>query len=106
MYVFLWGVLLPQLANQAGWFAAETGRQPWVVYGLLRTSDALSKAVTANQVMFSLIMFTVVYILLFSLFVFLLNRKIQHGPFYAEGDDDKEEDHSPLHKAMADEFGK
>ncbi|MBN8788840.1 MAG: cytochrome ubiquinol oxidase subunit I [Terrimonas sp.] len=106
MYVFLWGVLLPQLANQAGWFAAETGRQPWVVYGLLRTSDALSKAVTANQVMFSLIMFTVVYILLFSLFVFLLNRKIQHGPFYKAGDDDKDEEHSPLHKAMADEFGK
>lgn len=108
MYVFLWGVLLPQLGNQAGWFAAETGRQPWVVYNLLRTSDALSQAVTAEQVWFSLIMFTVVYMLLFSLFVFLMNRKIQHGPFYKpvveglEGDDDE---HSPQLKAMADEFG-
>ena len=72
--------LLPQIANQAGWFTAEMGRQPWVVYGLLRTSDALSRAVTANQIVFSLILFTIVYIVLFALFLFLLNRKIQHGP--------------------------
>lgn len=80
MWIFVWSVLLPQIANQAGWFAAEMGRQPWVVYGLLRTSDALSKAVTANQVLFSLIMFMVVYLLLLILFLYLLNRKIQHGP--------------------------
>jgi len=78
------------------------------VYGLLRTSDALSKAVTANQVWFSLIMFTVVYILLFSLFVFLMNRKIQHGPFYAKeiNEEIDEDEHSPKLKAMAGEFGK
>ncbi len=80
MHVFVWAVLLPQLANQAGWFAAEMGRQPWVVYGLLRTSDALSRTVTANQVLFSLILFAVVYSVLFLLFLYLLNRKIQHGP--------------------------
>jgi len=80
MKIFVWSVLLPQLANQAGWFTAEIGRQPWIVYGLLKTSDALSKAVTANQIIFSLILFTVVYIFLFALFLFLLNRKIQHGP--------------------------
>jgi len=80
MWVFVWAVLLPQIANQTGWFAAEMGRQPWVVYGLLRTSDALSKTVTANQIVFSLIMFFVVYILLFVLFLYLLNKKIQHGP--------------------------
>jgi cytochrome d ubiquinol oxidase subunit I len=80
LWIFVWAVLLPQIANQAGWFAAEMGRQPWVVYGLLRTSDALSKAVTANQVLFSLIMFMVVYLLLLVLFLYLLNRKIQHGP--------------------------
>jgi cytochrome d ubiquinol oxidase subunit I len=56
------------------------GRQPWVVYGLLRTSDALSRVVTANQIVFSLILFTIVYIVLFILFLFLLNRKILHGP--------------------------
>lgn len=77
---FVWAVLLPQIANQAGWFAAEMGRQPWVVYGLLKTSDALSKSVTANQVLFSLILFLGVYFILFLLFIYLLNRKIQHGP--------------------------
>ncbi len=80
MMVFVWSVLLPQIGNQAGWFTAEIGRQPWVVYGLLRTSDALSKTVTANQIIFSLVLFTIVYIVLFALFLFLLNRKIQHGP--------------------------
>lgn len=80
MWIFVFSVILPQIANQAGWFAAEMGRQPWVVYGLLRTSDALSKTVTANQVLFSLIMFTVVYMLLLFLFLYLLNKKIKHGP--------------------------
>jgi cytochrome d ubiquinol oxidase subunit I len=80
LWIFAWSVMLPQVANQAGWFTAEMGRQPWVVYGLLRTSDALSKVVTANQILFSLILFTIVYIVLFALFLFLLNRKIQHGP--------------------------
>jgi cytochrome d ubiquinol oxidase subunit I len=80
LWIFAWSVLLPQLANQAGWFTAEMGRQPWVVYGLLRTSDALSKAVSAGQIVFSMILFTIVYIVLFALFLFQLNRKIQHGP--------------------------
>lgn len=80
MWVFVWAVLGPQIANQTGWFAAEMGRQPWVVYGLLRTSDALSKTVTANQVVFSLVLFTIVYLLLLVLFLYLLNKKIQHGP--------------------------
>lgn len=84
MHIFVWAVLLPQIANQAGWFAAEMGRQPWVVYGLLRTSDALSRTVTANQVLFSLILFAVVYTVLFLLFLYLLHRKIQHGPAAVE----------------------
>lgn len=79
MLIFVFSVLLPQIANQAGWYAAEMGRQPWVVYKLLRTSDALSKSVTAEHVLFSLIMFTLVYALLFVLFIYLLNKKIQHG---------------------------
>ncbi len=78
--VFVWAVLLPQMANQFGWFSAEMGRQPWIVYGLLKTSEALSKAVTAQHVLFSLILFTVVYTLLFLLFIYLLNKKIVHGP--------------------------
>ncbi len=73
-------VLLPQIANQIGWAAAEIGRQPWIVYGLLKTKDALSKSVDASQVTFSLIFFSLIYLLLFFLFLFLLDRKIKHGP--------------------------
>lgn len=82
LHVFVWAVLLPQIANQAGWFAAEMGRQPWVVYGLLRTSDALSATVKAEQVLVSLILFTLVYATLFVLFLYLLNKKIKHGPVH------------------------
>ncbi|MCA9402602.1 MAG: cytochrome ubiquinol oxidase subunit I [Candidatus Omnitrophica bacterium] len=80
LWAFVFSVLGPQIANQAGWFTAEIGRQPWIVYGLLRTSEALSKTVTANMVLTSLIMFTIIYALLFVLFIFLLDRKIKHGP--------------------------
>lgn len=87
LWVFVFSVLLPQLANQAGWFAAEMGRQPWVVYGLLRTSDALSRSVKEQEVLFSLILFALVYTLLFALFLFLLHRKINHGPVVTEPED-------------------
>ncbi len=73
-------ILLPHAANQIGWIAAEVGRQPWIVYGLLKTQDALSKVVNAEQILFSLVMFSLVYTLLFILFIFLLDRKIKHGP--------------------------
>lgn len=80
LWALTFAVLGPQVANQAGWWAAEVGRQPWIVYRLLRTSDGLSAVVTANQVIASMIMFMVVYALLFAVFVFLLNSKIGHGP--------------------------
>lgn len=87
MKAFIWSVLLPQIANQCGWFAAEMGRQPWVVYGLLRTSEGLSRSVTAEHILFSLVLFSLVYVLLLVLFVYLLNSKIQHGPYYAAGEE-------------------
>ena len=87
LWIFVWSVLLPQIANECGWFTAEMGRQPWVVYGLLKTSDALSKAVSAQQVVFSLVLFALAYALLLALFLFLLNRKIQHGPVPVTNDD-------------------
>ena len=80
LYLAVPSVLLPQIGNQAGWFTAEIGRQPWIVWGYLRTSDGLSAVVKANQVVASLIGFGLIYLLLFALFLFLLNRKIQHGP--------------------------
>ncbi len=80
LWAFVFAVILPQLANQLGWFAAEMGRQPWVVYGLLKTSEAFSQSVSDNQILFSLILFFIIYTLLFVLFIYLMNRKIQQGP--------------------------
>jgi cytochrome d ubiquinol oxidase subunit I len=79
-WAFVFSVLCPQIANQAGWVSAEMGRYPWIVQDLLRISEGLSKNVVASQVLGSLIMFSVVYSLLFILFIYLLNEKIQHGP--------------------------
>lgn len=73
-------VLAPQLANQIGWIAAEVGRQPWIVYGLLRTEQGVSRAVGSGQVMASIILFSFVYLLLFCLFIFLMDHKIRTGP--------------------------
>ena len=80
MYLFIAGIFMPHISNLTGWIAAEVGRQPWVVQDILRTKDAISKVVTAEQVWFSLIMFTVVYTILLGLFVFLLVKKVKHGP--------------------------
>ena len=80
LWVLVFSVLGPQIANQLGWLSAEVGRQPWIVYNLLRTSDALSNVVSANQVITSLAMFGVIYVFLLALFIYLLNEKIRHGP--------------------------
>lgn len=80
LWALVFSVILPHVGNQAGWFAAEVGRQPWIVYNLLRTSDALSKIVSSNQIIFSLVLFALIYLLLFVLFIFLLDHKIKAGP--------------------------
>jgi cytochrome d ubiquinol oxidase subunit I len=85
--VLVASVLLPQVANQLGWISAEVGRQPWIVYNLLRTKDAMSKSVGSGEIIFSLILFTLIYALLFVLFIFLLDRKIKHGP---DGTDERD----------------
>ena len=102
--------MLPFIANEAGWIAAEVGRQPWIVYPTLtaearemlaeqrplprldhdneeivalrglRTTEGLSDAVKAEQVLWSILMFGGIYILLFVLWLFVLNSKIHHGP--------------------------
>ena len=56
------------------------GRQPWIVYQLLRTSDAVSTAVPAGDVMLSIALFSILYLLLGVLYVYLLVREIRHGP--------------------------
>lgn len=73
-------VVFPQIANQAGWFTAEVGRQPWVVYKLLRTTEGVSTNIQSHQVMGSIMMFIVIYALLFFLFMYLLDHKIKEGP--------------------------
>jgi cytochrome bd ubiquinol oxidase subunit I len=78
--LFVGAVFAPFLANQAGWVSAEVGRQPWIVYGLLRTTDAVSKVLHSEQVLGSIVMFILIYSLLFLVWVFVLNTKIQHGP--------------------------
>ncbi|QDT14711.1 cytochrome ubiquinol oxidase subunit I [Alienimonas californiensis] len=86
---YVGAVALAFLANEAGWVAAEVGRQPWVVYpslidgelmGGLRTSDALSEAVEASQVLWSIIMFALIDLLLFAVWVSVLHTKITRGP--------------------------
>jgi cytochrome d ubiquinol oxidase subunit I len=82
--LFLWAAALtlplPFLANEVGWVAAEVGRQPWVVYGLMRTKDAVSAAVPAGQILASIILFSLIYSLLFGVWLFLLGRLIDKGP--------------------------
>lgn len=80
LWTFVITVLAPVAANQLGWVAAEVGRQPWIVYGLLRTSDALSPVVRANQVLGSIIMFGVIYALLFAVWLNVIDHKIKQGP--------------------------
>lgn len=73
-------VALPVMANQLGWISAERGRQPWIVQGLLRTSEGISKSIVATEVLISLILFVLVYILLFFVWLYVLDREIKHGP--------------------------
>jgi cytochrome d ubiquinol oxidase subunit I len=78
--LYIWSIPLPLAACQLGWITAEVGRQPWIVYGLLRTSEAHSPTVTAEEILFSIILFGIVYLLLGCLYVYLLRREVHHGP--------------------------
>ena len=80
LWVFVFSVIGPFIANELGWVAAEVGRQPWIVYNLLRTSEAVSRNLPASTVAGSIAMFGVIYALLFAVWIFLLNDKIQKGP--------------------------
>jgi cytochrome d ubiquinol oxidase subunit I len=80
----LWALMLafpfPYIANTAGWFAAELGRQPWVVYGLLRTKDGYSNLVSAGSTWFTLLGYLGMYTVLGIAFVLLVQRLIMEGP--------------------------
>jgi len=82
----LWILMLsfpfPFIANTAGWITAEVGRQPWVVYGLLRTEHGFSSHVSAGNALFTLIGFMGMYSVLSVLFLLLMWREILHGPAF------------------------
>lgn len=80
LWAMVFSVLLPHIAQQCGWICAEVGRQPWIVWKTLRTSEGVSTNIVSNQVFGSITMFVIIYILLFALFIFLLDRKIKEGP--------------------------
>ncbi|MBN2494606.1 MAG: cytochrome ubiquinol oxidase subunit I [Deltaproteobacteria bacterium] len=75
---------LPVAACQLGWIAAEVGRQPWIVQGLLKTGQAASDSVSAGEVLFSILLFGVLYALLGAAWLYLLFSKIRSGPGSAE----------------------
>jgi len=80
----LWILMLmfpfPYVANTAGWMTAEMGRQPWLVYGLMRTEEGFSKLVSAGNGWFTFLGFAGMYTVLSFLFLFLIHREIEHGP--------------------------
>jgi len=78
--VLVYSIPLPYIANQLGWLVAEVGRQPWIVYGVLRTSDAVSKSIDATQVVFSLVGFTLLYGFLGIIDIYLLSKYARKGP--------------------------
>ena len=80
----LWALMLafpfPYIATTAGWMTAELGRQPWLIYNLLRTSQGVSDVVNGGNVLFTLMGFTGLYFVLGVLYLFLIGREIAHGP--------------------------
>ena len=101
LWIYVFMVVGPFIANQAGWVAAETGRQPWIVYpsiqnGVemmgLRTSEGLSESVRAEQVAWSIGLFGLIYAMLFVVWIYVLNSKIQHGPEDTAGVDTPKDD--------------
>jgi cytochrome bd ubiquinol oxidase subunit I len=80
LWILMLAFPLPYIANTVGWMTAELGRQPWLVYGLFRTSQGSSPTVHAGTVLFTLIGFCGLYLVLGMLFLFLIAREIAHGP--------------------------
>lgn len=78
--VLAYSIPLPLIACQLGWIAAEVGRQPWIVYHLMKTKDAVSITVGAGEILVSLILIGLIYILLFAVLITLLKKKIMRGP--------------------------
>ena len=77
MKLMVFAIALPFIANSVGWLMTEMGRQPWVVFGVMKTEDAVSPNVTAGEVLFSLISFSTLYAILAGVCVYLFVRTIK-----------------------------
>jgi cytochrome d ubiquinol oxidase subunit I len=97
---FLWATFLsfPSgfIAIIAGWFTAEVGRQPWVVYGILRTSDAVTPTLTTADVLLSLAGYVIVYIVIFGFGIAYLFRMLHAGPQTVETETARAHAKSPM----------
>ena len=80
LWIIFWCFPLGFIATLTGWFTAEVGRQPWVVYGVLRTADAATPFLTSREVAFSLILFAVVYLFIFLAGTVYIYRLLRAGP--------------------------
>jgi len=80
LWILMLCVPLPYIANTAGWMTAELGRQPWLIYGLMRTAHGVSPQVGAGNAWFTLLGFMGLYTVLAILWLFLVYREIEHGP--------------------------
>ncbi len=98
--LIVFGPLIPFVAIQAGWMVTEIGRQPWVVYELLLTNDAISMSVSAVEVLITIVLFVLVYVILFVAWLRIILRRINKGPA-AELDDEAGEGGDSLPRAKA-----
>jgi cytochrome d ubiquinol oxidase subunit I len=80
LLIMVLAIPAPYLAEQFGWLVAELGRQPWIVYGVMKTADAVSKSVTATQIILSLLGFIVLYGVLGAVDIYLLVKYAKKGP--------------------------
>jgi cytochrome bd ubiquinol oxidase subunit I len=80
LWVLMLATPFPFIANTAGWLTAELGRQPWLVYGLLRTQEGVSPLVSSGNVLFTLIGFAGMYLIMGLLYFVLMVREVAHGP--------------------------
>jgi cytochrome d ubiquinol oxidase subunit I len=85
LWILMLCVPFPYIANTAGWITAEVGRQPWLIYGLMRTHEGYSTNVSAGNALFTLIGFMGMYTVLGILFLFLVRRELEHGPSPRDG---------------------
>ena len=80
LWILMLSLPFPYIANTAGWMTAELGRQPWLIYGLMRTAAGASPSVSAGNALFTLVGFMGIYTVLGMLWLFLIYRELERGP--------------------------